>query len=112
MAETRTTTDTTTTPEPIKTATFVKQRNAQGEGRVYRLNPPIVHTDWNGENPVEFEHVWVSAVDVMFSGPETYIFGSDENGEVLDWGELEGSYKGGLDHERALVDAGYTVVTA
>jgi hypothetical protein len=86
------------------TATFVKQRNGQGDGRVYRVDPPIA--DYKGE---AFDYVWVSAADVPFSGPETYIFGADENGEVLDWCELRGSFKGALDHEEALRGAGYEV---
>jgi hypothetical protein len=86
------------------TATFVKQRNAQGEGRVYRVDPPIAN--YKGD---AFDHVWVSAADVPFSGPETYIFGSDADGKVLDWCELDGSFRGGLDHEEALRGAGYEV---
>lgn len=35
---------------------------------------------------------------------------ADEQGEILNWSELEGSYHGGLDHERALERAGYEVV--
>ena len=41
---------------------------------------------------------------------ETYIFPADEDGNVLDWGELEGSYRGGMDHEEALHNAGYEIV--
>lgn len=56
-------------------------------------------------------HVVVSATVVPFGGgPETYIFPADENGKVTDWGELDGSYKGGLDHATALLNAGYEVV--
>lgn len=50
-----------------------------------------------------------SAADVMFSGPETYIFPANEDSIVVHWGELEGSFKGGLDHERALRNAGFEV---
>jgi hypothetical protein len=97
------------------TATFIKQKNGTGEGKVYRLDPPIEIKDYDvelgGYKVIgTSEHVWVSATVAMFSGPETYIFPSDENGEVTDWGELEGSYRGGLDHEEALRGAGYTVV--
>ena len=55
------------------------------------------------------EYVVVSAADVMYSGPETYIFGADENGEVVDWLELPGSFRGKLDHVAALEGAGYEV---
>lgn len=66
----------------------------------YRLDPPLdgIYAD-----------VVVSAADVPYSGPETFIFGANEKGEISDWGELPGSYRGGLDHEQALRNAGYTV---
>lgn len=81
-------------------ATFVKRVNGAGDGRVYRLDPPL-----NG-----VDYVWVSATST-YSGPETYIFASDADGAVLDWGELPGSFRGGLDHAEALRGAGYEVVS-
>lgn len=105
-------------------ARLVKERKGHGDGAVFRLEPPL---QWEGtvygatgydadpdEDSVipvinQTEFVWVSAVDVPFSGPETYIFASDEDGEILDWEELPGSYRGGLNIERALVGAGYRV---
>jgi hypothetical protein len=88
-------------------AEFVKQKNGTGDGRVYRLDPPLI-SEWDERsNPVEY--VWVSATNVPYSGPETYIFPCDKKGNVLTWGELEGSYRGGLDHEEALAGAGYEV---
>jgi hypothetical protein len=54
-------------------------------------------------------YVVISAVNAMFSGPETYIFPASSNGEVIDWCELDGSYKGGLDHVQALRQAGYGI---
>lgn len=89
----------------VGSATFIKQRNGNGDGRVYRLDPPM-ETYEGGTT----EHVWVSAVVVGYGqGPETYIFPCDEDGEVTNWGEQRGSYKGGLDHEEALRGAGYEV---
>ena len=92
-------------------ATFVKQRNGNGEGRVYRVEPPIKANRYAvaDDEQASFDHVWVSAVVASYSGPETYIFGSDTDGNVLDWCELEGSFKGGLDHAEALRGAGYEV---
>lgn len=102
-----------------KTATLVARKDGRGLGRVYRLNPPVPIHDWSeehdrsectGKSPCRTtEYVWVSAADVPFSGPETYIFPSTDTGEVTDWGELDGSYRGGLDHEEALRGAGYEV---
>ena len=89
-----------------KVATFVKQRNRAGDGRVYRVEPPIEHTEYDGEK-FTFDHVWVSAVSGL--AHETYIFGSDAEGNVLNWGELDGSFRGGTDHAQALRNAGYEV---
>lgn len=55
------------------------------------------------------EYVVTSAVNVPFEGPETYIFPADEGGNILDWLELEGSFKGGLNHEAAILCAGWKI---
>lgn len=95
--------------EQEKVATFVtKAKKMRGDAACYRLSPPMVDTDWRGTE-AHHEYVIVSANDVMFSGPETYIFPGDEEGNVTDWGELPGSFKGDLDHERALSGAGYVL---
>ena len=89
----------------MKTATPVKQLgDFNGYAMLYRLSEAL--EDYDG---CKHEHVVVSAVDVMFSGPETYIFGADENGEIVNWMELPGSFRGALDHNEALEGAGYTV---
>lgn len=94
-----------------KTATFVRRRDGNGDGRVYRLDPPLKYTRWNGDGVDEIttDHVWVSAANVTYSGPETYIFASDADGEVSDWCELPGSFRGDLDHAKALSNVGYEV---
>ena len=66
------------------------------------------HDDDNGVE--SYEYVVVSAAIAPFSGPETYIFGADEEGNVVDWRELPGSYRGGLDIDAALTRAGYMVI--
>ena len=60
--------------------------NWKGDAAVYELSEPL---DGNA-------HVVVSAVDVdpsagftFDTGPETMIFGSDAEGNVQDWAELE-----------------------
>lgn len=87
-----------------------------GEAKFYRLTPPIKETrySWSEDEPdevIEHDYVIVSATVVMFSGPETYIFPANEDGSVKSWGELEGSFRGGLNHEEALTNAGYQVVS-
>lgn len=71
------------------------------DARLYRLEP----------HPEGYQYVVVSAVRVPFSGPETYIFKADSQGKVADWAELEGSFRGALDHARALRGAGYEIAT-
>lgn len=88
-----------------------KLEGFKGDARLFQVTPPMEYDyDYDTErNQKSTEYVVVSAADVMFSGPETYIFPANEEGEVIDWGELEGSYKGGLNHRAALENAGYTV---
>jgi len=86
-----------------------------GYASLYRLEPPMHYTDYfsgpdNEDVEREAEYVIVSAADVMFSGPETYIFPATSDGKIVDWGELPGSFKGGLDHAQALEGAGYEVL--
>lgn len=84
----------------MNTATLVKQLEGfTGEASLYRLNPPM---DGN-------EFVVVSATVAMFSGPETCIFPADETGEITNYSEQDGSYKGGLSHAEARRGAGYTI---
>lgn len=89
----------------MKTATrLVANLDMRGNAALYRLSEALEDYDGN-----KHEYVVVSAVDVPFSGPETYIFGANENGAIVDWMELPGSFRGALDHNEALEGAGYTV---
>jgi hypothetical protein len=95
-----------------KTATYVgvPQEGWQGDARIYRVDPPMsYYPTWEGPASLA-DHVVVSATTVMYTGPETYIFPADAEGKVLDWGELDGSFRGRLDHEEALRGAGYEVI--
>ena len=89
----------------MKTATLLKTQTseADAEQRVYRLDPPHV------EDGEIHDIVVVSAVYALFSGPETYIFPGTADGEITDFVEMAGSYRGGLDHEEALRGMGYEV---
>jgi hypothetical protein len=83
----------------MKTAKFVRDlENWKSDARLYQLSPPLAGN----------EYAIVSAVCV-FGEPETYIFPADRNGKAIEMLELEGSYKGGLDHGKALENAGYRV---
>ena len=83
-----------------------------GHASLYKLDEEIGYcADWN--EPGKFagytRYVVVSATDVMPGGPETYIFPADEDGNVLNWQEMTGSYRGGLDHAEALRRMGATI---
>ena len=89
----------------MKTAKLLEEMTGMnGRANLYRLSEALEDYDGN-----KYEHVAGSAVNVMFSGPETYIFGADENGEIVSWSELPGSFRGALDHNEALEGAGYPV---
>ncbi len=83
----------------MKKATLVKTLDGfRGDARLYRVDPPLEGN----------EFVVVSAV-FAYSGPETYIFPSDADGEIVSWSELEGSLYDCVDHIKALNSAGYLV---
>ena len=89
------------------TATFVKDmsKNFTGTAKLWKLSEPV---DCEGGNE-KIDHVVTSATIVMFSGAETYIFPADESGNVVSWLEMDGSYRGGLDHEQAIENAGWII---
>lgn len=72
--------------------------------KLWKVTPPIGYDeDWDtGKFRKNTDYIVSSAASVMFSGPETYIFPADEEGTIIDWGELQGSYRGGLDHDEAI----------
>lgn len=90
--------------EKVKTAKYLRSLEGWPDARVYELSEPYPGTDTN--------LVVVGTTDDMFSGPETYVFPATveslEKNTVSDWGELEGTFRGGRDHARAL--AGFTVL--
>jgi hypothetical protein len=97
----------------MATATELKRlKDFTGDARLFQLSEPVAYDyDYDTEQyKSSTEFVVVSAADVMFSGPETYIFPANAEGEVIHWGELDGSFKGGLDHRRALTNAGFEVM--
>ena len=93
-------------------ATFIKDiKNWKGDAQLFKLDSKVPY-DYNYDKEVmekETQYVIVSAV-VAYSGPETYIFPADRNGKFLDWGELNGSFQGGLDHKKALNGLGFKIV--
>lgn len=86
----------------LKKATKIKDLSIHNpflvKQSLYKLNPPLDGKDF----------VVVSASS-SFINEEVYIFPSNETGKILSFIELEGSYKGGLDHEKALNNMGYSL---
>lgn len=66
---------------------------------LYKLEPPFKKA----------KYIVISAAHTMDHGPETYIFKSDEEGNILDWSEMEGSFIGDMDHKKALKNIEYTL---
>ena len=97
----------------METATLVKKMDGgTGDMRLFKLSRPIEYDKpWDDNDPPakKTEFVIVSATVAMFCGPETYVFPSNKNGEIVDWGELDGSYRGGLSHSEALRGAGFEI---
>jgi hypothetical protein len=88
----------------VATAKYLKAITGwRGDARAYELSEPL-----DGAT-----HVIVSGVDLVFTGPETYIFpatpesiaANKHNGSS----ELTGSFRGAIDHTEALRRAGYEV---
>lgn len=117
-----------------RTAILLKENmeNFSGRANLYELYPPlqIPNEYFNPEIDSESKeekvimHVVVSGIDEStfpfknnpilisnFECPvETYIFESDNEGNIKDWSELEGSFRGEINHERALKNLGYTIL--
>jgi hypothetical protein len=95
----------------MKTAKLLKDNLSgfTGHAAVYELNPPMEWKDWGTGRRCSAKYVVVSAAVAPFSGAETYIFPATKAGMIRNWGELDGSYRGGLSHEKALSGAGYKI---
>ncbi len=92
------------------TAKFIKKPNHfNGEAKMYELSEKVSYAD-GYQKKRKTKYVVVSAIIAPFTGAETYIFPCDKNGVPYNFGELEGSYRGGLDHEEALRGLGVTEI--
>jgi len=91
-------------------ATLTKKMGGwTGDARMYRCDPPMPYTGYDDKDnriALTADFVIVSATYALYSGPQTYIFPADGN-DVTDWEELAGSFRGSIDHARALRNAGY-----
>lgn len=92
----------------MNTAKLIKDNlpRFNGHAALYELDPPI-----KGENDKTHKRVIVSAAYAMFTGQETCIFPAKDDAEKIEnWGELEGSFSGGMSHAEALKNAGYAII--
>jgi len=91
----------------IKTATFMGHIGLPVETD---LTHYVAQQHYKCEKDGEVWYVVVSAANVPWSGPETYIFPANEKGIISRHDEQKGSFNGALDHKRALVNAGFEVI--
>ena len=103
-----------------KTAIFVRDlvipEDFTGVQKLYLLSKDVDYFEWSKDcsysRILSTGYVVVSAVVLEFLREvqtETYIFPANKEGQILSFRELPGSYKGGLDHETALNNMGYTL---
>jgi hypothetical protein len=88
-----------------RTATKIKEiQGWRGKAAKYRLSPPFAHRmEYDDDVKIFVEYVIVSASVATYSGPETFVFAAvEESDEPTSWGEMDGSFRGELNHARAL----------
>lgn len=73
--------------------------NFRGSAALYRMSPPYAG----------HEFVIASAVNDGVSIHETYLFPSTPDGEIADWGELDGSERNTTSHERVMSNIDYVI---
>jgi hypothetical protein len=59
--------------------------NEAGTRALFKMEPPF---EINDES---HNYVIVSAVDIEGSGPHTFVFAANSDGDVLSWSELDGT---------------------
>jgi hypothetical protein len=90
----------------MKTAKLIKDNltGFVGHAALYELTPAMVN------EKKKHKYVICSSADAMFTGIETFIFPANKEGNVIDWGELDGSQRGTSSHSEVLSDAGYELI--
>lgn len=76
-----------------------------GVAKLWKLSRPVKLEEFSDDYHPELadcEYVVTSAIVAMYSGPETYVFRADADGQVASCLKLDGSYRGDLDHQRAI----------
>jgi len=88
-------------------ATFVRDiDNKPATQKLWKLDSLYAVTRWWDDDKDEttrlIEYVITSAVNAFDHGEETYLFPANEDGEIISWIELPGSFHGDMDHDRAI----------
>jgi len=76
----------------------------RGDAALYHLSEPVAV---DSDGTITTQHVIVSAADVPYSGPETYIFPANADGKITGWSEMDGSRRGTLSHTEVIEAAGW-----
>lgn len=93
----------------MKTAKFIKKMEKfRGDANLYELSEEVEYGD-DDDNMEKTKFVIVSAANAAYSGPETYIFAADAEGTILDWTEMQGSFRGSFNHAVALTGLGFKI---
>jgi CDP-diacylglycerol pyrophosphatase len=82
----------------MKIAKYLRRIDWTADSRLYSLS-----TKLDGHS-----YIIVTATKSEFSEPETLIFGADERGNPIDFEELPGTCVGSINHDEAIIKAGYT----
>lgn len=70
----------------------------------------IIQKHYKLNKPYEgYDYVIISATYTSDHGDETYIFGADKKGKILNWSELKNSFTGEQNINKALKKMGYRV---
>ncbi len=96
--------------------TGVTNQTGVSDQRIFMVDPPLEGHEFvcvSAAGMHEINDILKTQIPSMYlpqMEPETYIFPCTPEGNVTSWGELEGSYRGGLSHAQALLNAGYEIV--
>lgn len=88
-----------------------KLNDFRGEAELFRMEPPHEGHEYVVVSAVKPKPTGMPEIDNIpgLLDPETYIFGADAAGVVVDWSDLPGSFRGAMDIPQALRNAGYVI---
>lgn len=82
-------------------------KNFKGHAALYKLSEPLIYQSWLDKTAKHYEYVICSTSYNSLGELQTLIFGANQKGEVVDWGDLPGSMRNSTSHEEVLNNAGY-----